>query len=75
MPVQNVIFVPFTLNVIFNIFDNFIGAQLTPEKKHTRNEWGRCETTLETSGEDVKTTLETGSEDANFTLETSGKLT
>jgi hypothetical protein len=23
-------------------------------EKHTRNEWGRCETTLETSGEDVK---------------------
>jgi hypothetical protein len=23
-------------------------------KKHTRNEWRRCETALETSGEDVK---------------------
>jgi hypothetical protein len=42
-------------------------------KKYTRNEWRRCETTLETSGEDVKTTLETSGEDVNTTLETSGE--
>ncbi len=29
------------------------------EKNYTRNEWKRCENTLETSGEDVNTTLET----------------
>ena len=28
-------------------------------KKDTRNEWKRCENTLETSGEDAKTTLVT----------------
>jgi hypothetical protein len=42
-------------------------------KKHTRNEWKRCETTLETSGEDVKTTLETSGKDVKTTLETSGE--
>jgi hypothetical protein len=31
-------------------------------KKYTRNEWERCEITLEMSGEDVKTTLETSVE-------------
>ncbi len=32
-------------------------------ENYTRNEWRRCETTLETSWEDVKTTLETSGED------------
>ena len=33
---------------------------------YTPNEWGRCETSLETSGEDVKTTLETSGEDVKL---------
>jgi hypothetical protein len=35
--------------------------------KYTRNEWGRCENTLEKSGKDLKTTLETGGEDLKYT--------
>ena len=40
---------------------------------YTRNEWRRCETTLETSGEDVKITLETSGEDFKTTLEASAE--
>jgi hypothetical protein len=32
----------------------FIKGNLFISKNYTRNEWGRCETTLETSGDDVK---------------------
>ncbi len=38
---------------------------------YTRNEWGRCENTLETIGLDVKTTLQTSGEDVKTTLQTS----
>ncbi len=32
-------------------------------RNYTRDEWKRCETTLETSGDEVKTALETSGED------------
>ncbi len=42
-------------------FRNFI--DVPAGENYTRNEWRRCKTTLETSGEDVKTTLEMSGED------------
>jgi hypothetical protein len=46
---------PRTTLVTSVVFTELIGNQ----ENYTRNEWRRCETTLGTSGEDVKNTLET----------------
>jgi hypothetical protein len=45
----------------------------TGGQNYTRNEWKRCENSLEPGGKDVKTTLETSGKDVKTTLETSGK--
>ncbi len=42
-------------------------------ENYTRNEWRRCKTTLETSGEDVKITLETSGDDVKTTPQMSGE--
>ncbi len=38
----------------FVLNDGVIYFSILKIYKYTRNEWGRCENTLETSGEDVK---------------------
>jgi serine/threonine protein kinase len=43
-------------------------------ENYTRNEWGKCETTLQTSGEDVKNTLETGGKDQELHSKRVGKM-
>ncbi len=48
-----------SLNQVLKVNTNIIALTLRVDevkgsKKYTRNEWGRCGTTLETSEEDVK---------------------
>ncbi len=42
--------------------------------KYTRNECRRCETTLQTSGEDLQNTLETSGEDVKLHSKRVGKF-
>jgi hypothetical protein len=51
-----------------NVGITVYNTKITELEYYTRNEWRRCKTTLETSGEDMLNPLETSGEDVLFVL-------